>query len=134
MKKDIRFPEVEGVLLAIARKEKSVNTFDWYVYLINLNSTPLENVMITSKGYGMLNGEKKNTSVLRHMIEKLERESFALVEPIDPALFSLHNEFWVSYYIKEQIYDKKFIFVPDSVTEENLSFVKELDLEGVVHG
>jgi hypothetical protein len=39
----------------------------------------------------------------------------------------------VSYYIDGQIYDKKFIFVPDSITEGNLSRIEQLDLVGVVH-
>ena len=134
MKKDIQFPEVKGVFLAIARKKNLINQYEWFVYVNNSNLKPLDNVLITSKGYGELNGEQKTTSILRHMIERLEGESFAVVEPIDPALFSLHNEFWVSYYINQQIYDKKFIFVPDSVSEENISFVEALSLEGVVHG
>ena len=59
--------------------------------------------------------------------------STALVEPIDPAVFHLNNEYWVSYYIGTQIYDKRFIFVPDTICEENLSFIPELELKGVLH-
>ena len=57
----------------------------------------------------------------------------ALIEPIDPDLFHLFNEYWVSYYIEEQIYDKKFIFVPDSINISNISFIEMIQKEGILH-
>ena len=113
MKKDIDFSPVTGVKLAIAKEETATGT-EWAVYIINLNLIELRNVMITSKGYGEINGEVKKTSTLRHMLEELGEQSVAKVEPIDPAVFVLNNEFWVSYYIMDQIFDKKFIFTSGS--------------------
>jgi hypothetical protein len=55
------------------------------------------------------------------------------VEPIDPSVFHLNNEYCVSYYIGKQIYDKRFVFVPDTICEDNMSFIRELDMEGVLH-
>jgi len=49
------------------------------------------------------------------------------------ATFHLYSEYWVSYYIDGQIYDKKFIFVPDSITEENLIPIAQLGMEGILH-
>jgi hypothetical protein len=89
--------------------------------------------MITSKGYGEINGEEKKTAVLRHRIEKLDEQSFQRVEPIDESVFKLNNEYWVSYFIVDQVFDKKFIFVPDSITKENLQYIPELDMMGVRH-
>jgi hypothetical protein len=59
--------------------------------------------------------------------------SAVLIEPIDSAVFHLNNEYWVSYYIGSQIYDKKFVFVPDTICDENLTFIKILEREGVLH-
>lgn len=132
MKKDIDFHPVTGVKLAIAKEETNGNT-EWSVYIINLNLIELNTVMITSKGYGQIGGEEKKTSVLRHMIQELGSESIAKIEPIDPALFALTNEYWVSYYILDQIFDKKFIFAEGSMDPSNLSFIPELGLEGVLH-
>ncbi|HMQ00750.1 MAG TPA: hypothetical protein PKC24_13300, partial [Cyclobacteriaceae bacterium] len=56
-----------------------------------------------------------------------------LIEPIDPALFHLNNEYWVSYYLQGKLFDKRFVFVPETICEENLTFIKELELEGVLH-
>ncbi|MDX5337671.1 MAG: hypothetical protein LPK25_01500 [Cyclobacteriaceae bacterium] len=132
MKKDIDFSPVTGVKLAIAKEETPTGT-EWSVYIINLNLIELNTVMITSKGYGILDGEKRQTSTLRHMIQELGAQSVAKVEPIDPAVFSLTNEFWVSYYILDQIFDKKFIFTPGSFDPVNFRMISELGLEGVLH-
>ncbi len=56
-----------------------------------------------------------------------------MIEPIDPAVFHLNNEYWVSFYIGTQIYDKRFVFVPETISEKNLIFIKELEMEGVLH-
>jgi hypothetical protein len=131
MKKDIDFHPVTGITLAIARE--FVNGLEeWGVYIINLNLIELNTVMITSKGYGTIDGEEKKTSVLRHMIQELGPESIAKIEPIDPALFVLNNEYWVSYYILDQIFDKKFVFKADTVKEINIEFIPELGLEGIL--
>ncbi|MGM0579618.1 MAG: hypothetical protein ACQETL_02985 [Bacteroidota bacterium] len=132
MKKDIDFSPVTGVELVITRSEKEGEA-QWDVYLINKNLIELETIMITSKGYGKIGGEEKETSILRHMIEKVEQQSYARIEPIQPELFKLNNEYWVSYYILDQIFDKKFVFVPESIQKENLQYIPELDLMGVRH-
>lgn len=132
MKKDIDFSPVTGVKLAIA-KEESNSGEAWAVYLINLNLIELSTVMVTSKGYGYLEGELRKTSILRHLIPTLEASTFAKVEVIDPQVFTLTNEFWVSYYILDQIFDKKFIFTPGSFDQVNLQFIPELGLKGILH-
>lgn len=132
MKKDIDFHPVTGVKLAIAKEEVNGET-NWAVYIINHNLIALDTVMITSKGYGLIDGEERKTSVLRHMIEQLGPESVAKIEPIDPALFALNNEYWVSYYILDQIFDKKFIFTSGSMDPGNLTYIEALGLEGVLH-
>jgi hypothetical protein len=133
MIKDIVVPEVKNVTLAVAREPGEDSAGEWRVYLINNNEFPLENTLVASKGYGEKDGEKQNTSILRHFLETVPPHSTALIEPIDPAVFHLNNEYWVSYYIGRQIYDKRFVFVPDTICEANMSFIKELDREGVLH-
>lgn len=133
MIKDILVPEVRNVTLAVARTAKPGIDPEWKVYLINNNDVSLENTLVASKGYGEKDGEKQNTSVLRHFLESVPPHSTALIEPIDPAVFHLNNEYWVSYYIGTQIYDKRFVFVPDTICEENVSFIRELEMEGVLH-
>ena len=133
MIKDIEIPEVKNVTLAVTRKKLIGEGDEWKVFLINSNDFPIEDTLVASKGYGEKDGEKQKTSILRHYLETVPAHSVALVEPIDPKVFRLNNEYWVSYYIGRKIFDKRFVFVPDSICEENLTFIKELDMEGVLH-
>ncbi|EJF09951.1 hypothetical protein [Pontibacter sp. BAB1700] len=133
MKKDIDFTPVQGVAVAIAFTGESPEERTWNVYLINNNNVALENVFVTSKGYGTIEDEEVKTSVLRHMFERVEAKSFVQVEVIDPSVFKLNNEYWVSYYIDGKIYDKRFVFVPDSITDEHLIDISMLQMQGVLH-
>lgn len=128
---DIFIPEVKNVTVAVTKDETEESS--WKVYLINKNEFPIENTLVSSKGYGEKEGEKQKTSVLRHFLETVPPKGSVLIEPIDPAVFHLTNEYWVSYYVGRQIYDKRFVFVPDTICEDNLTFIKELEKEGVLH-
>ena len=133
MIRDIKIPEVKNVTLAVARQNTLGESPEWKVYLINNNDFAIENTLVASKGYGEKDGEPQRTSILRHFLDTISPKSAMLIEPIDPAVFHLNNEYWVSYYIGSQIFDKRFVFVPDSIREEHLSFIKELEMEGVLH-
>ncbi len=133
MKKDIEIPEVKNVTLAVAREKNLLNLDEWKVYLINNNDIPIENTLVVSRGYGEKDGEEQRTSTLRHFLETVPAKSHTLIEPIDSKVFHLNNEYWVSYYIGSQIYDKRFVFVPETICEENLTFIQILEKEGVLH-
>lgn len=130
MKKDITFPHIENVYVTIANDKMDGL---WKVYLLNRSRFDLETIMITSKGYGEKDGQQQKTSVLRHMIPKVSAGDYALIEPIDEQVFHLNNEYWVSFYIDGQLYDKKYIFVPETIIQDNLSHIPELNLSGVLH-
>ena len=133
MKKDINFLPVEGVHIVIARKDNLIGGYDWQVFLINQNDVSIQTVFVTSKGYGLKNDEEQKTSTLRHFFVEIQPGAHEVVETIMPDVFHLNNEYWVSYFIGKQIFDKKFIFVPDSIIEENLVTIPALGLEGIFH-
>eukprot|EP01037_Dinobryon_pediforme_P000905 gene905-912_t len=122
MIKDLPENIVKDIAIAVALEKESAESKIWYVYLINLKNTAIENVLITSRGYGERNGEQVKTSTLRHMYPLVDKGSFKLIEPIDEQTFGLNNEYWLSFYIGKNIYDKKFIFLPESIVEVN--FIK----------
>ena len=133
MKKDISFPPVKGVSIAVTRSEEGAE-LSWSVYLINQNSYPLTNVFIRTTGYGFdEQGEKIQTSTLRYHFPEIPPDDSAFIELLDPSLFKLNNEFWVSYFVNEQVFDKKFIFVPDSIDESNFTNIPQLNTHGVLH-
>lgn len=132
MLKDLLQNIVQDVAVAVALEGESPESKVWYVYLINLKNQEIENALITSRGYGHKNGEEVKTSTLRHVFPKVEAKSYALIEPIDEQTFGLNNEYWLSYYINDQIFDKKFIFLPESIVESNFIRLPVLNKPGVM--
>ncbi len=132
MIKDLPKNLVEDIAVAVALEGEGPESKTWYVYIINLKNQPIENVMVTSKGYGEKDGEQVKTSVLRHMIPQLDSNKSALIEPIDEQTFGLNNEYWVSYYIGKDIFDKKFIFLPESIVESNFIKLPVVNKPGVM--
>jgi len=130
MKKDIDFKPVEDVYMAVVQTDDADL---WQVYLLNRGNSKLETVLVTSRGYGKKEGKIQETSILRHSIPHVEPGEFARIEPINRDVFHLTNEYWVSFFIDRQIYDKKYLFIPDSLTEGNMIEIKELKLNGVLH-
>lgn len=133
MIKDIPLPTVQNVTVAVVREKDNLKQDAWKVYLINNNDVPIENTLVASTGYGERDGADQKTSTLRHFLQTVEANGTALVEPIDASVFHLNNEYWVSYYIGRELFDKRFVFLPESICEENLTFIPELDREGILH-
>ncbi len=132
MKADIPHPRVEGMAMAVVRATDEEDGQGWHVYLINRNDVAVTNVLITSQGYGQIEGKDVKTSELRHFLERLEPRSYARIERIMEEVFPLSNQYWLSYYIGHQIYDKKYIFLPESIVEENFTVVPLMGERGVM--
>ncbi len=130
MLKDINREEIEDIAIAVVPSEEDNSV--WEVYMINLKEEGLENVIVASKGYGIYKGEEVKTSVLRHYLGSFEPLDIRMIEPIQKEVFGLNNEYWVSFYIGQNIFDKKFIFLPESITEENFIRIPFIDRQGVM--
>jgi hypothetical protein len=135
VKKDIEIPQVKDVSVAVVKEWNEEKTAEVYnVYLINQKKTMIGNALVTSKGYGenKNTGEKTNTSVLRHFIGNVEPKAFAKIEPIIEEVFGLNNEYWVSFFENNKMYDKKFVFLAESITQDNMINVPLINKKGVV--
>lgn len=133
MRKDIEIPAVKNVTVAIEKSTLEGGADEWRVHLINENNFAIENALVTSKGYGKKDGKEQKTSTLRHFLDTIEANSTSRIEVIDPAVFHLNNEYWVSYYVDGQMFDKRFTFLPESIKTENLTYIKALDAKGILH-
>ncbi|HKC69626.1 MAG TPA: hypothetical protein VKG26_15420 [Bacteroidia bacterium] len=131
MKAEDLIHQVEGVAVAVV-PENIEDQNGWMVYLVNLKNSSLENVIVSSKGYGEIDNRNLKTSTLRHFIEKVEPHAFSKIEPIMEDVFGLANEYWVSFYINKTIYDKKFVFLPESIQENNFVTIPFLNKKGVM--
>ncbi|MBK1440299.1 hypothetical protein JHJ32_09915 [Parapedobacter sp. ISTM3] len=134
MKKDLPENIVQDISIAVVLESDSPSGKVWNVYLINEKTVPIKNVMVSSKGYGLKNEKEVRTTTLRHFIGDIDPNDYAKIEAIDEQVFGLTNEYWLSYYIEGTIYDKKYIFLPESIIDENLIKIPVLNKPGVLIG
>jgi hypothetical protein len=133
MKKDITIPEVENVFVA-AVQEWSDDFMEkvWFIYLVNDSDFNLDSVMVVSKAFGTVDGEMKKTSLLRHAFVEIPAVSVVKVEMLEKSVTTLNNEFMVTFFIGNTLYDKKFTFNANSISENNVEEVPILFVDGVI--
>ena len=134
MREELLGPKVEGVAFAVVQQMNEENEKVYYVYLINLRDDIMEGIIVTSQGYGnnVTTGETTRTSKLRHSLEILLPNEAAKIEPIMEEVFGLSNEYWVSFWVNDDLYDKKFVFVAESISEENMKMLPVIGEKGVM--
>ena len=132
MKKDINPPIVTDIAIAVVQEQNELAEIVWNVYLINFKKQKIEGVLVTSQGYGVYNDAEVKTSALRHFLDVVEAESFQKFEPVYEKLFGLTNEYWVSFFLNKVMYDKKYIFLPETIMEENMVMIPIINKKGVI--
>lgn len=133
MKQDIIIPEVENVFLAaIHQWNDDFMEKMWTVYLVNDSDFNLDGVMVVSKAFGTIDGEMKKTSLLRHAFQHIPTVSVIKIELIEKNVLALNNEFMLTYFTGDTLYDKKFIFKKNFFADLPLEEVPILFEEGII--
>jgi hypothetical protein len=134
MRDELKGPLVENIGVAVIQIENELKEKLYEVYLLNLKEEIIEGIIITCKGYGenAITGEKVKTATLRHSLEVLLPNEAAKIEPIMEEVFGIANEYWVSFWINDTMYDKKFVFVSESISEKNMKKIPILGEKGVM--
>lgn len=129
MKKDIEIPVVEDVYVAAVKVyNESFKVDEWNAYLINNRDEAIEMALIVSKGYD----DKKETSVIRHKLEKLPSKSFAKIEFLQEEVLKLNNQFQVTYFSGAKMFEKKYLFRKNSINEKALRDIPIIPNKGVL--
>lgn len=131
MKADIISPEVTDVVVAVVPRDNEIGEDLWDVYVINLRKEPMENVLITSQGYGEIDGVDKTTTVLRHFHQRILPGGHLKIEPIQRELFDLKNEYWISFNDADLMLDKRYVFASGQINADLLETVPGLDKPGI---
>jgi hypothetical protein len=131
MIKDIHRPHVEQVGFAITIGESEQDEM-YTLYLINLREETLEQVLITTRGYGEIDKKEKITSTLRHHFDSIDGEVAVKVELIPKEALALNHEFWLSFYIGKELYDKRFTFLSGAFHDENLIIIPHVEKKGIL--
>jgi hypothetical protein len=129
VKKDIEIPIAKDVYVAIIHEwNEEFLSKDWNAYVLNDRTSPIEMVLVVSKGF---DGEKK-TSLMRHAIGVVGAKSFEKIEVVQEEVLQLNNEFFVTYYADNKLYEKRFEFSKGSVTVPNLTTIPLVEKDGVL--
>lgn len=127
MRKDIHIPAPENVFIAIALENETAH--EWKAYILNLNPCIIKNVMITSSG---LSGAGNQTSVLRHFIEEIQPNTAIPFEIVTDELLQIDNNFFVTYYIENLIYDFDASFKANAYQLDALKTIPIIQKKGVI--
>lgn len=129
MKKDIEIPKVEGVYIAIVNEYNDIyKTQDWNAYIINDKDVDLEMVIIVTDGYS----KDKITSKFRKKLDLLPKKSYAKIELMQEPLFALNNQFKVSFFEGNQMFDKTFLFRKNTINLKALQPLPLMPQKGVL--
>jgi hypothetical protein len=132
MLKDIKLENNANVGVAIVKELNDDLEVVWNVFVVNLGDEKVVNIFTTCKGYGTINGEQKETSVMRYFLDDIDPQTAIKVEPINPDLFQLNNEYFVVFYQDGNMVDKKLTFAANTINDDNLVQVPVLDCLGIL--
>lgn len=129
MKKDIQIPKVECVYVAIVNEYNEIyKTHDWNAYIINDKNVDLEMVIIVIDGYS----EDKITTKFRKKVDILPQKSYAKIEFMQEELFALNNQFKVTFFENNQMFDKTFLFKKNSIHLKALQPIPLMKIKGIL--
>ena len=133
MQKDIIIPKVENVYVAAVQEwndDFMENT--WYAYLINDSDVTLEMAIIVSRAYGLIDGEERKTGTFRHAFKEVEANSAVKIELLENNVLQLNNEFLLTFFIGETLYDKSYVFRSNTINDRALSDIPVMNKKGVL--
>jgi len=129
MKKDINIPEVKNVYIAVVHEYNDIyKTHDWNAYIINDKNVDLEVVLIVTSGYS----KDKTTSIFRKKLDKLPAKSYAKIELMQEELFALNNQFKVTFFEGNTMFDKTYLFRKNTINQNALQTIPLMETKGVL--
>jgi len=128
MRKDIEIPTIEKVhIVAIKEWDTDFLAQNWNVYLINDREDIIETVLVLSRG----SNKDIKTSTLRHGLKDIAPKTSAKVELITDEVLGFTNEYLVTFFAEGKLFERRFIFEPNSISESNTKLLPVMEKEGV---
>jgi hypothetical protein len=129
MRKDIEIPKAEHVhIVAVKEWNKDFTEQQWNIYLVNDRDDEITTVLVMSRG----NSDDRKTSTLRHGLANIKPKTAAKVEFIPTEVLGFSNEYLVTFFAEHKLFERKFVFEPNSISEENVIGIPVLDNEGIL--
>ena len=129
MKKDIQIPQGTDVYVALVQEYNEIyKTYDWNTYIINDKDVPLQMILIVSRGYT----QDKETSIMRHKLDNLPPKSYAKIEIMHEDVLALNNEFKVTFFEANIMFDKTYLFRKNTINQKALQNIPLMAAKGVL--
>ena len=129
MKKDIEIPDVKDVFIAVVQEyNEDYKCDDWNAYIINDKDVSIEMIMILSGGYN----DDKITSNMRKKIEIMPPKSFAKVEYMTELVLGMNNQFQVTFFENNKMFDKIYTFEKNTINVNALGEIPLIEFKGIL--
>ena len=129
MKKDIEIPIAKNIHVAMVHEwNDEFLEKNWNAYIINNRETDIELAIVVSKGYE----SDRKTSTMRHGLGDIPAKSYRKIEMIQEELIAFNNEFFVTFFADNKLYEKRFLFIKNSINASNLVSLPVMGIEGVL--
>lgn len=129
MIEDIEIPKVKNVhIVAVKEWNKDFTAQQWNIYLINNRNDIISTALVMSRG----SSENKKTSTLRHLVGDLPAQTSKKIEMIMEDVLGFTNEYLLTFFAENKLFEKRFVFEPHSINEKNISELPILEGEGIM--
>lgn len=129
MRKDIEIPQVENVHIVVVKEwDEELTGQYWNVYVVNDREEEISMVLVISRG----NNDDRKTSTLRQNLGDIQPQNSAKVEFIADEVLEFTNEYLITFFAGNTLFERKFIFEANSISEENVTKIPVIDSEGVL--
>ncbi len=131
MIRNVKFLKVENIALAVV-PDNSDDLELFSTYIINLKEEDLQNVLIRARGVGEIEGKNLQTATLTVLLENVAGGTFVKIDSFEKEATALSNEYWISFRQNGYMYDKKYVFVAESIVEDNFTDLPLMNCKGVI--
>src|SRR5690554_6704171 len=131
MRKDIEIPKVRDVYIAAVKEwDKDFTDLQWNVYLLNNRKDLISTLLVVSRG----NNEIQKTSTLRHNFGDVPAKSSVRIEFIPEEVLGFTNEYLITFFAENTLFERTYVFAPQSISEERRTIVPVMEAMGVIAG
>lgn len=129
MRKDIEIPEVKNVYVAAVKEwDKEFTGQVWNIYVVNDREDAISMVLVMSRG----ESEDKKTTTLRRDLGDIQPKTSVKVEFITDEILAFTNEYLITFFAENKLFERKFVFEPTCISEENLTEIPVIENEGIL--
>lgn len=129
MRKDIEIPKAENIhIVAVKEWDEEISAELWTVYFVNNREEEVDTVLVMSRG----NSEDKKTTTLRRDLGNIASKASVKIEFIQNEVLEFTNEYLVTFFAGNKLFERKFIFAPNSISDDNVDALPVIENKGVL--